>query len=388
MASWYPRKNSPYLWVKWTDAITGELFQESTNVLLRPTKKIITPCLKGSKEGEKLAQQICDEIDASKTLELSISYFSPSKKNISIKDAFRQFKSINNGKDKSTIKNYELFFVFFRKFFEESKPVSIITKQLAEQWLSSLKEGKTSKGEHFSPNYIYNFQKNLKKFLNYLFENGYLDFFKISKDVQVKVTIGKKIIFRPDHIHLIFDNLHKTNSNLRTCIYLLTYTGLRSTDILSIRAEDVDLRNKSFQYYSPKLKKHIIVPTHTKLIPALKQRLTEVSHGRLLDYSDHKAIAHALNRFLTILQIDKFGYSPRTFRKSFDTWGYARGMDSIANSRLVGHSVTTAERHYREVYIGKLRDELNKFELPSKKEKRANPVKKATQKATQIKRKI
>lgn len=387
MASWYPRKNSPYIWIKWTDAVTGKLFQESTNVLLRPTKKIITPCFKGTKEGEKIAQQICDEIEASKTLELSVSYFSPSKKHISIKDAFQHFKNINSGKNESTIKNYELFFSLFKKSFEEAKPVSIITKQSVELWLSLLKQERTSKGELFSPNYIYNFQKNIKKFLNYLFENAYLGFFKLSKDVQVRVTVGRKIIFKPDHIHLIFDNLHKANSNLRTCIYLLTYTGLRSTDILSIRAEDVDLRNKSFQYYSPKLKKHIIVPAHPKLIPILKQRLTEVPQGRLLDYSDHKAIAHALNRYLIVLQINKFGYSPRTFRKSFDTWGYQQGMDSIANSRLVGHSVTTAEKHYREVYIGKLREELNKFELPSKKEKRAKPAKKATQKATQKNRK-
>lgn len=382
MASWYPRKNSPYLWIKWFDHLHGKQVRESTNILLRPTKRIITPCLKNTKEGEKLAKQICEEIEAAQKLDLGISYFATSKNQASIGDVFQLFKNINSNKDKSTIKNYELFFELFKKTFEENKPLKILTKQSLELWLSSVRQMKTNNGKVYSPNYVYNFQKNLKKFLNYLFENEYLKFFKLSKDVQVKIEVGRKIIFNPDHIHLIFDNLHKANSNLRTCIYLLTYTGLRSTDILTIRAEDIDLGNKSFQYYSPKLKKHIIIPAHPKLIPVLKERLLEVTKGPLLDYSDHKTIAHALNRFLKTLEIDKHGYSPRTFRKSFDTWAYEKGMDSIANSRLVGHSVAIAEKHYREVYMGKLREELNKFGLPKRKKNKDKSNKKGTQKGT------
>ena len=382
MASWYPRKNSPYLWIKWFDHLRGKHVRESTNILLRPTKRIITPCLKNTKEGEKLAKQICEEIDAAKKLDLGIAYFITSQNQASIGSVFQLFKNINSNKDKSTVKNYELFFELFKKTFGENKPLKVLTKQSLELWLSSVRQMKTNNGKVYSQNYVYNFQKNLKKFLNYLFENEYLKFFKLSKDVQVKIEVGRKIIFNPDHIHLIFDNLYKVNSNLRICIYLLTYTGLRSTDILTIRAEDIDLRNNSFQYYSPKLKKHIIVPAHPKLIPILKERLQEVTHGQLLDYSDHKAIAHALNRFLKTLDLDKFGYSPRTFRKSFDTWGYEKGMDSIANSRLVGHSVTIAEKHYREVYMGKLREELNKFGLPKRKKNNDKTNQKGTQKGT------
>ncbi|MHB8840992.1 MAG: tyrosine-type recombinase/integrase [Candidatus Aquicultor sp.] len=382
MASWYPRKNSPYLWVKWFDHQHGKTVRESTNILLRPTKRIITPCLKGTKEGGKLAQQICEEIEAAQKLDLGISYFATSKNQASIGDVFQLFKNINSNKDKSTIKNYELFFELFKKTFEENKPLKVLTKQSLELWLSSIRQMKTNNGKVYSLNYVYNFQKNLKKFLGYLFENEYLKFFKLSKDVQVKIVVGRKIIFKPDHIHLIFDNLHKANSNLRTCIYLLTYTGLRSTDILSIRAEDIDLRNKSFQYYSPKLKKHIIIPAHPELIPILKERLTKVAQGLLLDYSDHKAIAHALSRFLKTLELDAFDYSPRTFRKSFDTWGYENGMDSVANSRLVGHSINISEKHYREVYLGKLREELNKFGLPARAKNKGKADQKGTQKGT------
>lgn len=365
MASWYERENSPFLWVKWFDSKQGKVIRESTNKLRRPSKKIITPCKKGTKDGERLAQQICEEIDAANKLDLGMLYFITPRDQISVGSAFQLFKNINNNKNIGTIKNYDLFFELFKKTFDEKKPIKIITKQSTELWLSSIRRMRTENGKTFSQNYVYNFQKNLKKFLNYLFENSYLDFFKLSKDVQVRIEVGRKIIFKPEHIHKIFDNLQITNSNLRTCIYLLTYTGLRSTDILSIRAEDIDIENETFQYYSPKLKKHIIVPLHPKLIPILETRLKEIESGQLVNYSDHKSMAHALNRFLKTLELNKFGYSPRTFRKSFDTWAYENGMDIVANSRLVGHGVNTSEKHYREVYMDKLRQELHKFDLPS-----------------------
>ena len=370
MASWYERKNSPYIWLKWFDPQQGIYIRESTNTYFRPSKMGATPCIRGTKDGIKTAKQICDEIESTIKYNIAMSHFPAIKSSLPIGNAFVMFKNINRNKNKSTIRNYMLFFEVFKKTFNEKDPVSSINKQLADLWLSSVQSMRTHSGKIFSQNYVYGFQKNLKKFLGFLFENEYLKPFKISKDVQVNIELVRKIIFSADHINKIFDNLGKTNSNFKVCIYLLTYTGLRPTDILSINAEDIDLKSKIFQYYSPKLKKHITVPIHPKLLPALKERLSVIRKGKIIEYSTHNALAHAFNKYLQLLKIDGFGYTPRTFRKSFDTWAYGLGMDTTANSRLVGHSITTAEKHYREVYMNSLRIELNKFELPSKKQQK------------------
>lgn len=373
MASWYVREKSPYIWIKYFDPQKGKYAYQSTNSFVRPNG-MVTPCIKGSRDAERKAKLICDEIEAAKRLNLVSSYFTPQRKSISIGTAFSYFKDINLAKDKSTQKNYELFFNLFKKTFAENNPCDSINKKTIELWLASLKKLKTISGNPYSQNYIYNFQKNLKKFLLYLFDNKYLEPFKISKDVQVSIEVREKIIFKPGHIHLIMDNLLKTNSNFTTCIYLLLYTGLRTTDILTIKAENIDLSNKSYQYYSPKLKKYITVPIHPALFNILKKRLLEIEKGPLVQYSHHHAVQHAFKRYLASLEIDKFGYSPRTFRKSFDTWAYQSGMNTIANSRLVGHNITTAEKNYREVYLDTLQMELSKFTLPAKppKTKRKN----------------
>lgn len=371
MASWYSRSDSPYLWVKYWDSEVGKYVYESTNRFIRPSNGKTTACYKGTKEGEKLAKQICEEIDAALTLDLKIPRFVIAKSNTPIEEAYHHFKSINKNKNISTQKNYELFYNLFTKSFPPHNKCSTIDKLSVELWLASLVDMKTSRGKYYSQNYRYNFQKNLKKFLYFLFDNGYLtETFRISKDVQVSIEIGKKIIFKPEHIHLIFDNLKDKGNNFRTCIYLLAYSGLRSTDILSIRAELIDLKGKTFQYLSPKLKKYIIIPIHSKLLPVLKERLLEIKEGPIIEYSHHHAVRIALKRYLDSLSIGCFGYSPRTFRKSFDTWAYQAGMNTVANSRLVGHSITTAERNYREVYMEDLRKELNKFSLPPKNPKK------------------
>lgn len=365
MASFYFRSKSRHLWIKWYDE-NGDPHFESTNRFKRPNGEI-TPCPK-NKEGERLARTICEEIEAAKKLKITKSFFIPlSEKSTSIQEAFDQFKKINKNKSASTIKEHNYFYKVLTQNFPAEQPCDILTKISTEEWLADLPElTPLRKKGKYSQNTRFSFQKNLKKFLNFCFERELIAKpFILSKDVLVRPEVREKIIFNDEHIHLIMEGLKNKNSNFRTCIYLLLYTGLRPSDILTILAEKIDLRNKSMEYYSPKAKKYISVPIDRRLIPVLKERIKIIPQGLLLDYANHHSVRRAFTRYLREdLKLKNIRYTPRTFRKSYDTWAYRYGMDIVANSRLVGHSVSTAEKNYREVALEKLRIEQKKFRLP------------------------
>jgi integrase len=72
--------------------------------------------------------------------------------------------------------------------------------------------------------------------------------------VKTKPEIKEKIIFTDEDITTMFNNLESKNANFKTAIYLLFYSGLRSSDILTMTVDRVDLNDRIINYYSPKRK--------------------------------------------------------------------------------------------------------------------------------------
>lgn len=288
MATKFYRPNSKYIWIKWYDPETKKPVRRSTADLIRPNGQI-SPCLKGIKKDEKLAEKICDEIESAKKLNLTKSYFVPLSDSEagykSIDEAYKHFLKNNNKKSAATKYEFKNFFKVFSKYFPGNSPCNVIDKLSVENFLLSLseevykkkvKDKETNKVTEiylpYSKNSIYILQKNMNKFLDFLFEYEYLDkYFKINKDIKHKPEVKRKIIFSDNHINDILDQVDKENSNRKTAIYLLCYSGLRSSEILSIQIEDIDFNNQVFEYYSSKAKKYIKVPIHPFLIDIFKE---------------------------------------------------------------------------------------------------------------------
>ena len=107
------------------------------------------------------------------------------------------------------------------------------------------------------------------------------------------------------------------NSNFRTLIYVLFYTGLRPSDILTFTKQRVDLENRVINYYSPKRKKYREIAFHEDLLPVIEKRINEIEGDDIFDYKNVENVARAVNGFMQALELDKKGYTPRTFRKTF-----------------------------------------------------------------------
>lgn len=279
----------------------------------------------------------------------------------SIKNAYLHHKKNNENKHRKTLNEYDRFYKKFTEYFNENDSCTTITKLAVEDWLSKIKK------LPFQKNIIHVYGKQLNNFLNFLFEYNYIPMFKISSTVMTRPKVKEKIIFSREDLDEIFDNLSTKNQNFKTLIYTAFYTGLRSSDILSIKAEDIDLEKQVMSYYSPKRKTHRRIAFHSELVPIFSSRIEELKTGPIVRFENTENVSKAFVRYMKKLNFDDKGYSLRTFRKTFQTLSSAYGMDQIVTDELVGYEhQKTSNKYYVHISLQRQLNELKKFRKPEK----------------------
>lgn len=279
---------------------------------------------------------------------------------VTIGDSFKHLYEVNIDAHEKTTKDIERFERKFLEFFSADEPVSKINKQSAERILTEIKK------LAMKQNSIHAYGKRFSHYLNFLFEYEYIPYFKINKKIKTKAELVPKITFKMEHFQMIFFNLYRKSNNFITAVLLLAYTGLRSSDILSIKCENIDLENRVIRFYSPKRKRQREIGFHKDLVPILKTRMEIVGSGLLIDYKNIESLGQAITDYYKQLGIDTYEYVTRTFRKFFIT--YCRNtlrIDASIVEALVGHEHgTVADRHYNEITPEVMKDELLKYDLP------------------------
>ena len=337
------RKRGRLLYIQWFDPFENKVTCKSTK---------LTDTELNRRKAEQMAKKLQNELNHqySQLKQLGI-------KPATIKDAFEHFLRNNKHKHKNTIYEYNMFYSRFTNYFDENAACNTITKIEVENWLNEIK------ALNYKTNTIHTYGKQCIHFLNFLFEYNYIPMFKINRNVKTKPEIGEKIVFSDEDINLIFNGLSKKNSNFYAAIYLAFYTGLRSSDLLTITVERIDLENRFLTYYSPKRKKYREIAFHKSLVPILEERIKEVKSGSILQYSTIHNLGRAIERYLMSLNIRSKGYSTRTFRKTFITLCRSRfNMDASIVRELVGHEHgNTTDRYYNQISIETMKKELEKF---------------------------
>jgi integrase len=343
MASIYTKREIIY--ISWYDSIKGKRLNKSTR-------------LKATKENFKVAKTIAAQLQAGLEDEHDV-YRQLGIKKMTIAAAFEHFLRNNSDKHLKTIKDYNRFYKFFKQSFDENEVCTIITKLTVEDWIVELKKLPMQK------NSIFDIFKQANHFLNFLFEYSYVPMFKINQDIKPKREIKEKIVFADEDIVKIFDGLSGKNNNFKTLIYLAFYTGLRSSDMLTIDLAGIDLKNRELKYYSPKRKKYRQVAFHEELVPIFSKCFEVLKSGNLLNYESVENLGRAVKRHLESLSLSRKGYTARTFRKTFITLARRHGMDASIVAELVGHEHnSTADRFYNKISMELMKEELRKFKRP------------------------
>lgn len=356
MASLYKKNGRIYM--SWYDWLTGKTISRSTG--LRYTKANLRITKRTKSEFEKELKQKYYE------------YKSRGLKKDTIDSALKRFLQINSNKHPATIGEYKRFFRKFMQKFNKHDLCTSITKSKCEEWLIELRDATyTKKGKEipYSKNSLHGITKVLKKFLNFLFEYNYISVFKLNRDVVHKPEVKRLIVFSEEDLDTLLKGLEEKNSNFKTVIYMLLYTGLRPSDIYNIKVEDIDLDKHEFNYYSEKTDEYFQLPIHPDLYPILEKRVSEVGEGRIFQYETINNIGKAFRRYLKDIGLDNKSYTLRTFRKTFITLMHEGGADLATVAKLVGHKqVTTTEKYYNKLSIMKKKNELSKLKLTSKDE--------------------
>lgn len=341
-----------YYHIQWYDPFEKNVKSKSTGLTAGRANK-----LKAERYAEKLQKELT--MQSKKLKEIGIE-------RISIADAYAHFLRNNQGKDPKTIKDYDRFYRKFTETFDPSSSCSSITKIKVEDWLNEIKK------LPYAKNTIHGYGKQCNNFLNFLFEYNYTPMFRINRDVKTKPEVKEKIIFNDQDIISIFDGLVKKSQNFVTVIYMLFYTGLRPSDIMNIKLDGIDLKNRTLKYYSPKRKKYREIPFHRDLVKVLKIVIGANKSEMLLTYRATEAISYMVSKYLTKIGLNNKGYSARTFRKTFITFCRSKfRIDASTVRELVGHEHgNTTDKYYNDIDIGTMKEALDKFKRPRKSKKK------------------
>src|SRR5690606_26590244 len=255
-----------------------------------------------------------------------------------------------------TITAYEMEINRFMAFVErESVPFEEIDHKLVRYYLSTMKEeGK----EAVTINRAISALRSYYKFL--LREN------LIKSDpmrlIQV-LKIPKKLptVVEKDKLNHLLESWEKTDDdfeNYRDFIVmeLLFGTGIRLSELLKIKEQDIDFFNKKIRIFGKRSKERF-VPMHTTLIDELKKYITQKKQKNLANISDclvvtkegkqayPKLIYRIVQKYLSMITSQK-KRSPHVLRHSFATSLLDNGADLNAIKELLGHAGLASTQVY------------------------------------------
>lgn len=229
-------------------------------------------------------------------------------------------------------------------------------------------------------------QTNLKtvfiKTYNYCRENDiiqkdYSEFVKITQ-TPTKQNIDEKY-FTPEEIQAVLDNKNwfiefpqskKTYADvaLVDSVIILLYTGLRITELLTLKNADIDLEQRIINLYGTKTEAaERKVPIHKDVIPYIQKRMAEGNEYLITNANgkDIKSTQYRAYFFEPFMKHIGAGHTPHATRHTFisimDNCGVP--AESVVLKRIVGHKNKTVTEHYTHKDIAQLLAAIDKFKL-------------------------
>lgn len=123
-------------------------------------------------------------------------------------------------------------------------------------------------GEHLSNNSIRTYQRAVKVFFNYIYDNGYVDFNAVSRYRFVKVSKNQKLPLYEEEVKRIDDlyNITCVTGLRNTCIvHLMLDAGLRMGEVIRLKICDVIIDKGLLFINDSKGNKSRYVPIGSKL---------------------------------------------------------------------------------------------------------------------------
>lgn len=206
-------------------------------------------------------------------------------------------------------------------------------------------------------------KKACKSIMNMIFEfalkNEFISSNKVELiDVGKKEIVIKRKVFTKKEIEVLWDNLN-SNEFIYT-ILILIYTGMRVSEFLNLKNQDIDLENKVIKINSSKTTAGIrIIPIFSKIFNLFKDNMFIGREYFLKGVRNERMSYSAYNSNFekTLLKLGLEQHTIHDTRHTFATILNNSNANSTSITKLIGHknfSVT------EEIYTHKDVEELRK----------------------------
>jgi len=200
-----------------------------------------------------------------------------------------------------------------------------------------------------------------KSFFNYLEEDDI-----ITKNPTRKIRVPKKVCRIPSvmskyEVDLIIRSVdfaplrcRKNNIRDKLVISLLYYTGIRKSELLNLNWTDINLSKSTLIIRRGKGGKDRLIPLHREVARLLDKYLDErlpLKTEALIIGEQGKRMCNGsfrglLKMYLTLSGLKRKGYSAHTFRHSFATHLVEAGVDLFKVQKLLGHASLDTTKIY------------------------------------------
>jgi len=200
-----------------------------------------------------------------------------------------------------------------------------------------------------------------KSFFNYLEEDDI-----ITKNPTRKIRVPKKVCRIPSvmskyEVDLIIRSVdfaplrcRKNNIRDKLVISLLYYTGIRKSELLNLNWTDINLSKSTLIIRRGKGGKDRLIPLHREVARLLDKYLDErlpLKTEALIIGEQGKRMCKGsfrglLKMYLTLSGLKRKGYSAHTFRHSFATHLVEAGVDLFKVQKLLGHASLDTTKIY------------------------------------------
>ncbi len=204
--------------------------------------------------------------------------------------------------------------------------------------------------------YLYN--QLFKYAIKYDIDKNYAQYLEL----PAKKDSEPKIPFTSDEIQLFWRNLHIDYVDV---LLILLYTGLRITELLELKNENIHLKERYLFVEKSKTKAGIRnVPIHKKIAPLIEARINPNNKYFIPNRKGNAMAANSFRKsqFHRLRKKLKFNHTIHETRHTFISQCNRLNLNEVAVQRIIGHANVNITQHYTNKTIDDLIQIIDLFE--------------------------
>lgn len=189
----------------------------------------------------------------------------------------------------------------------------------------------------------------------------------VDRDIMSLISVKTSHIATKEKSPFTVEEINRLKSfrhPLNDTAIILLYTGLRITELLEIKRDDVHLEER-YMVGGTKTEagKNRIIPIHDEIFDLIEKRYNDghkyliTRNGKKENYGTYRV--HYWNKMSYALG---FKHTPHDTRHTFTTFADKCDLNKVAVKRILGHTLTDITDHYTHKTACELLHEVNKLE--------------------------